>query len=89
MMNYLRACMLLVCCGLVAPGCGADVGESCETRGSLDECVEGAICADLSPSGSEFFFCKRICVNDAQCFSGDVCSFIPGVGVKTCNQKLL
>lgn len=59
---------------------GADVGEECDTPGSTDECVDGAICTNSSAGN----FCREICDTDADCPMGLGCNGISGTSIKSC-----
>lgn len=80
---YLTAC-LLVCLGLFLPACASDLGEACETRGSQDECVEGAIC-DNDAAGNPI--CLKVCTDAAQCAADEDCNGVSGSNIKACTAK--
>ncbi len=77
--------LLHLCALLAVVACGgeADVGESCDTAGSTDECVGGAVCTNDS-GGSR---CRRICQDDAQCAPTEACNGVSGTNIKSCQPK--
>lgn len=66
---------------LVALGCSADVGASCDTPGSLDECVDGAVCTNESGGANT---CRLLCADDADCPVGHNCNGLTGTQIKSC-----
>ena len=72
--------LLLVALG-VAWGCGkADLGESCETSGAADECVESAICTKLGDDTK----CLKVCEDQADCGASESCNGVSGSSTKSC-----
>lgn len=71
---------------VLAAGCGSkgEVGESCDTRGSVDECVDGAICSQQSDAASA---CLKTCTDDAQCGADEACNGVEGSSTKACRPK--
>lgn len=62
-------------------GGGAAVGEDCETPGSVDECEDGALCADDTDLGT---VCMTICESDDDCAAGEQCKGTSG-SLKACH----
>jgi hypothetical protein len=76
----------VVLLGLLASiGCGgkADLGEECDTAGSTDDCVNGAVCTN--DTGGQR--CRRICIDDTQCTSVEACNGVSGTNIKSCQPK--
>ncbi|MCB9593945.1 MAG: hypothetical protein H6719_14525 [Sandaracinaceae bacterium] len=71
------AALLAACSG------GADVGQSCDSVGSADECVTNAICTD-EPGGN---VCAEICQEDTDCPSAYFCDSVPGSSEDTCQIR--
>jgi hypothetical protein len=68
-----------------ALGCGGkgDLGDECDTPGSTDECVNGAVCTnDLGGRR-----CRRLCKDDTQCASFEACNGVSGTNIKSCQPK--
>jgi hypothetical protein len=87
MMKYSFATCLLVCLGLIIPGCGGtDVGEACQTRGAQDECVSGAVC-DLDGSSSTEPVCLTVCKDSMDCATTEDCNGVSGSNIKACTPK--
>lgn len=59
---------------------GADIGESCDTPGSTDECVSDAICTNESAGG----VCRQICDNHGDCPDAHSCNGVSGSSIKSC-----
>jgi hypothetical protein len=61
----------------------SDVGEACDTAGSTEECVDGAICTngDAEPT------CRRRCTDDTQCAAAEACNGVSGTNLKSCQPK--
>lgn len=85
MSKYSLTAMLLVGLGAFLPACTSDVGESCATRGSQDECVENAICDTTSSSNEPI--CLKVCTDDSQCASDESCNGTSGSNIKACQPK--
>jgi hypothetical protein len=86
MLKYSLTACLLVCLGLALPACASDLGEACETRGSQDECVDGAIC-DLKGTSETEPVCLKVCTDAAQCASTEDCNGVSGSNIKACTPK--
>jgi hypothetical protein len=85
MLKYSLTGCLLVCLGLL-PGCASDLGEACETRGSQDECVDGAVCEvdgtdDTAPK------CLKVCKDASECAATEDCNGVSGTNIKACTAK--
>ena len=86
MLKYSLTGSLLVCLGLVFGGCAADIGETCATRGSQDECVEGAVCEQKGTSDTEPV-CLKVCNDSTECASTEDCNGVSGSNIKACTPK--
>jgi len=62
----------------------AAVGEACNTTGSVDECVSGAICV---ANGATAPRCLTVCTDSAQCAVTEECNGVEGASVKACRAK--
>lgn len=72
---------LLLGAGLLVAGCGApDLGEACDTAGSLSECVDGAVCTNESPGN----VCRKVCELMDDCPTGYSCNGVTGGSTKSC-----
>lgn len=76
----------LVSVGMVSLACSADIGEDCDTEGSSDECVDGAICGKRSDSDAKPI-CLKVCSADTDCASGENCNGVTGSSAKACRIK--
>jgi len=66
-------------------GCGrGDIGESCDTSGKEDECVDEAICTKGADGATT---CRRRCADDSQCASTEKCNGVSGTNIKSCQPK--
>lgn len=73
---------IIVAAVLAIAGCGgAEIGEECDTSGSSDECVDGAICTNEEGDTNR---CRRICDTDEDCREGEGCNGISGSSTKRC-----
>ena len=72
--------LLTVSVLLLMLGCGSEVGERCDSPGSTDECVDGAVCTNDSFG----FTCRTICFDQAQCPPGFNCNGISNTNLKSC-----
>jgi hypothetical protein len=62
-------------------GCSeAEIGEDCDESGSLDECVEGAICTNDGDGA----VCRALCVEQEDCPTGQACNGVSGSNKKSC-----
>jgi hypothetical protein len=63
-------------------GCGAsEIGEDCDTAGSEDDCVDGAICTNEE---GDINRCREICERHEDCELGESCNGISGSSIKSC-----
>lgn len=70
---------------ILALGCAsAEIGDTCDTSGSKDECVDGAICTQIS-GGSNV--CRKSCTADTDCESTEQCNGVSGASTKSCQPK--
>lgn len=76
----MRGIVLGVLLGLVGCG-GADIGEECDSAGSRDECVDGAICTNEEADVNR---CRRLCDTDEDCETGESCNGVSGSSDKSC-----
>ena len=75
--QYLVILLLLAACS------DGDVGEECDTSGSTDECVEGAICTNEGDVAA----CRQICTDQPDCPSGEACNGVCGSNIKSCQPE--
>jgi len=59
---------------------GADIGEACDTAGSADECVGGAICTNEADGN----YCRETCADTADCPAMHSCNGVSGSSTKSC-----
>jgi hypothetical protein len=78
------AALLVGASALFACGGEADLGGGCDTRGSVDECVEGGIC-DADDSGTPV--CLEICDSQDDCSEGYECNGVSDSSTKACHPK--
>lgn len=82
----LRTLLLALGVTLALAGCGAaDIGESCDTGGSVDECVDGAICTNDSAGN----VCRLICDSTADCPASYSCNGVTGGSIKSCQPDVI
>ncbi len=87
MLKYSLATLVLVALVGLLPACGgAELGEACATRGSQEECVDGAVCEQETSSAAEPT-CLKVCKDAAECASTEDCNGVSGTNVKACVQK--
>jgi hypothetical protein len=81
MQNLMRTLAVL----LAAVACSGkgDIGEDCDTAGSTDDCVDGAICTNDGDART----CRRRCNDDAQCAASEECNGVSGTTLKSCQPK--
>ncbi|MEY3012482.1 MAG: hypothetical protein RIT45_1217 [Pseudomonadota bacterium] len=66
-------------------GCAsAEIGDSCDTSGSAGECVDGAICTQISDGNN---VCRATCTADTDCGTNEQCNGVGGSNKKTCQPK--
>ena len=75
------SCAALVLVLILACGGRGDIGESCKTGGSTDECVAGSICSKTL-SGAQT--CQKVCVDQKDCPTGTTCNGVTGSSTKSC-----
>jgi len=66
-------------------GCASDLGETCETSGSTDECVDDAVC--VQAVSGEDPTCRKVCTDDSQCTATEGCNGVEGSNIKACRPK--
>ncbi len=77
--------LTLVAALSLAAGCAsAEIGDECGTSGATDECVDGAICTQIS-SGDPV--CRKSCTEDADCGTDEACNGVSGANTKSCQPK--
>lgn len=86
MLKNTFSAILLVCLGAFLPACAADIGEACATKGSTDECVDGAVCELKGTSDAEPV-CLMICKDSSECATNEDCNGVTGSNVKACQAK--
>ena len=69
------AASLLNACG------GAEIGESCDSAGSTDECVDHAVCTNEDGDTSR---CRVLCKEQEECPDAHSCNGISGSSLKSC-----
>lgn len=84
--KLLSMVLVLGISGLLAAACGGEgeVGEACDTSGSQDECVEGAICDSGDGEGA---VCLAICEVQEDCAADEDCNGVSGSSIKACHPK--
>jgi hypothetical protein len=65
-------------------GCAADIGDECDKSGSKDECVDGAICTQISDGTNA---CRKSCTDDTECGANEQCNGVSGANTKSCQPK--
>lgn len=88
MLKIVLATLALASFAAVLPACSsaAAVGETCETEGAVDECVDGAICGKPSDKAPEVQ-CLVVCTSDADCGATKSCNGVSGTNIKACRVK--
>ena len=80
----MRILTTLAVLAAVAFGCAtAEIGDECETSGSKDECVDGAICSPVAGANT----CRKICTDQAQCAATESCLGVAGSNEKSCQPE--
>jgi hypothetical protein len=75
------ALSLLLASGLLFAGCASpDLGEACDTVGSTDACVDGAICTNDTVGD----VCRKVCVVQEDCPVNYSCNGVRGSSTKSC-----
>ena len=66
-------------------GCGGagDIGQECSDPGSVDQCVDDAVCHDRE-SGDAAGKCRLICTDDRTCPGGGSCEDVRDSPYKGC-----
>jgi hypothetical protein len=59
---------------------GADIGESCDEKGSTDECVDNAVCTNEDDGSA----CRKLCKDKADCPEGEDCNGVSNTSLKSC-----
>ncbi|MDH5719009.1 MAG: hypothetical protein OEZ13_00155 [Spirochaetia bacterium] len=67
----------------ITVSCANDVGETCESLGSSDECVDEGVCGDYDG----ILQCLQVCTADADCSSTEACNGVSGTNIKGCQPK--
>ena len=70
---------------ILLAGCGrGDIGDSCDTSGKEDECVDEAICTKGADGAT---VCRKRCTEDSQCASAEKCNGVSATNIKSCQPK--
>lgn len=85
-LKLISTLLMLGATGLLAAACGGggEVGEACDTSGSQDECVEGAIC---DSDDGDAAVCLAICEVQEDCAADEDCNGVSGSSIKACHPK--
>lgn len=85
-LKFLSMALVLGAAGLLTAACGGEgeVGESCDTSGSEDECVEGAIC---DSGDGDAAVCLALCDVQEDCAADEDCNGVSGSSLKACHPK--
>jgi hypothetical protein len=84
LMQYLGRFTMVALLLLFAACGGGEIGEDCDTRGSTDECVDGAIC-DQTSDGK--MICLASCADASECADSEECNGVSGSNTKACFPK--
>jgi hypothetical protein len=75
--------LLLIACFWIG-ACGeGDIGDSCDTSGATDECVDGAICTNTTDGA----VCRKVCTSQDDCSDTETCNGISGTNTKSCQPN--
>ena len=85
MSKYSLTAMLFLTFGTVLAGCTSDIGETCATKGSQDECVQNAVCDTTSSSNEPI--CLKVCTDAKDCAADEDCNGTSGSNLKSCHPK--
>ena len=80
----LPALTLLALASLPIGCASSEIGDSCDTSGSKDECVDGAICTQISGGSA---ICRKSCTADSECGANEQCNGVSGANTKSCQPK--
>jgi hypothetical protein len=85
-LKLLSMVLVLGATSLFAAACGGEgeVGETCDTSGSEDECVEGAICDSADDDAA---VCLALCEEQEDCSADEDCNGVSGSNLKACHPK--
>lgn len=87
MTSPLRTLLTTLVLALALVGCGSsDIGEACDTGGSVDECVDGAICTNESGDSNT---CRKICDTTDDCPANFTCNGVTGGSTKSCQPDAI
>lgn len=88
MMKNVLAVLAFASFAAALPACSsaAALGETCETEGAVDQCVDGAVCGKPSDTATEPQ-CLVVCTSDADCESSKSCNGVSGSSIKACRIK--
>ncbi|MDH5717204.1 MAG: hypothetical protein OEZ22_06165 [Spirochaetia bacterium] len=75
--------LLMVVSFFASYNCANDIGESCETAGSSDECSDDGVCGYY---GAELQ-CLKVCAADTDCAANEACNGITSTNTKGCQLK--
>jgi hypothetical protein len=87
MMTTLRPLLTALIFAAALVGCGSpEIGEACDTGGSLDECVDNAVCTNESGDANT---CRLICDTHDDCPANFSCNGVTGGSTKSCQPDAL
>lgn len=69
---------------LAACGGKGELGESCDQAGGADQCVDGAVCTNLSDGA---LTCLKMCTVQEDCLANENCNGVSGTSIKSCQPK--
>lgn len=83
-LHSLKLAVMALSIAALAGCASAEIGDTCDTSGSTDECVDGAMCTQLSDGNN---VCRKTCTDDTSCGADEQCNGVSGSSKKTCQPK--
>ena len=79
----MRTLAMICMVWLLVAACSSDseIGESCDSVASTDECVEDAICTNEEDDTA---VCRLICEDQEDCPADHSCNGVSGTSTKSC-----
>lgn len=91
-LKSLRGVFFFVLAALGTLSCGSDgeLGETCDTRGSTEQCAVDLVCTrDEKLTGNETPVCLKQCDDQSQCAADEDCNGVSNTSTKSCQKKSL
>jgi hypothetical protein len=79
-------CLFVTSAALASCGGPGEIGDTCSTPGSREECIDDAVCEKLQEGDLQ---CLLVCVDQADCPEDFDCNGTSGTNIKSCHPQTI